>query len=63
MELNNAVKIMFLGMQEGWFTGRKLSQYINDQLTDFVNARRIINSIDRAADIAGYAEKFLKALS
>ena len=63
MELNNAVKIMFLGMQEGWFTGRKLSQYINDQLTDFVNARRIINSLDRAADIAGYAEKFLKALS
>jgi len=62
MEMGNAVKIMFAGMQKGWFTGRKLSQYINDQLTDFVNARRIINGLDKAENIAGYAEKFLKAL-
>lgn len=62
MELNNAVQIMFAGMQEGWFTGRKLSQYINDQKTDYINARRIINSLDKAELIAGYADKFLTAL-
>jgi len=63
MEMNNAVQIMFAGMQEGWFTGRKLSTYINDAGTDFINARRIINGTDKAELIAGYAGKFLAALS
>jgi len=63
MGMSHAVQIMFAGMQEGWFTGRKLSQYINDQVTDFVNARRIINGTDKAGLIAGYADKFLNALN
>ncbi len=58
----NAVRIMFAGMQEGWFTGKKLSNYINSQGVDFINARRIINSTDKAELIAGYAGKFLGAL-
>lgn len=62
MEIDTAVQIMFAGMQEGWFTGRKLSQYINDQTRDFFNARRIINGTDKATMIAGYADVFLKAL-
>jgi putative chitinase len=56
-----AAEIMFAGMIEGWFTGKKLSDYINSK-TDFRNARRIINGVDKAAMIAGYASDFLAAL-
>ncbi len=48
------------GMHHGWFTGKKLSNYIanNPPRTDYVNARRIINGLDRAQDIAQYAMQF-----
>lgn len=49
---------MFDGMERGLFTKKKLSDYINDKKTDFVNARRIINGLDRAAEIASYAKQF-----
>lgn len=63
MELGNATKIMFLGMAEGWFTGRKLSTYFNQTKEDWRNARRIINGIDRADWIANYARKYYAAIS
>lgn len=62
MRKDLAVKIMITGMKEGWFTGRKLSDYINQSKKDYVNARRIINGTDKANLIAGYAETFEKAL-
>lgn len=47
------------GMRKGWFTGKKLSDYIREgSVPDYVSARRIINGLDHAADIAGYAEQF-----
>jgi hypothetical protein len=58
-----ARKIAREGMLGGWFTGKRLSDYITKSKTDFVNARRIINGTDRAEQIAGYAEEFLKALT
>lgn len=63
--LNPAVayKIMSYGMKKGIFTSKKLSDYINDAKTDYVNARRIINGTDQAEKIAGYAEKFEKVLN
>lgn len=57
-----AVKILITGMKEGWFTGRKLSDYISGNKKDYVNARRIINGMDKAKLIAGYADIFEKAL-
>jgi hypothetical protein len=63
MELENATKIMFLGMQEGWFTGKKLGDYFNSQKEDWVHARRIINGLDRADWIASYAKKYYGAIS
>lgn len=57
-----AVSITFVGMIEGWFTGGKLRTYINPAKNDFLNARRIINGVDRAALVAGYAETFLDAI-
>jgi putative chitinase len=58
----NATEIMFEGMTRGSFTGKKLATYFNDKLTDWVNARRIINGTDKAALIAGYGKKFHTAL-
>lgn len=53
-----AAKIMFLGMEEGWFTGKKLGDYFDGENADWLNARRIINGMDRAKDIAAYGRKF-----
>ncbi|MVA55949.1 hypothetical protein [Agrobacterium vitis] len=58
-----AVKIMFTGMTKGSFTGRKLSDYFTPSGSDWVNARKIINRLDRAQDIAGYAKAFNSALA
>lgn len=54
-----AAKIMILGCTQGWFTGKKLSDYLPG---DYINARRVINGLDRAKDIANYALVFEKAL-
>lgn len=50
------------GMTLGKFTGKKLSDYMNSNIIDFVNARRIINGKDKAYQIAGYAENFYNCL-
>lgn len=49
-------------MVEGNYTGVKLSDYITLQKSDFTNARRVINSLDSAALIAGYARDYDDAL-
>ena len=54
---------MIYGMREGWFTTKKLSDYIKNGKADYVGARRIINGTDEARKIAGYAEIFEKALT
>lgn len=59
MQPDIAADIMREGMEEGWFTGKKLADYLPG---DYVNARRIINGTDKAQTIAGYAVKFEAAL-
>ena len=54
--------VLVHGFKTGSFTGRKLEDYINATRTDFVNARRCINYLDRAADIAALAETYLSKL-
>lgn len=56
-QLIPSVRMMFDGMEKGLFTGKKLSDF-----TTYRPMRQIINSMDRADDIAGYAEAFEKAL-
>jgi hypothetical protein len=51
-------RILSYGMRHGSFTGKKLSDYIHDSACDYRNARRIINGLDRADLIKGYAEEF-----
>lgn len=62
MEPNNAAKILVLGMKEGWFTGKKLSDYITLQKSDFLNARRIVNGMDKAKEIEALAKQYDKEL-
>lgn len=62
MDPHVAAKVMFHGMVNGWFTGKKLSHYFKDDRTDWISARRIINGTDRASLIAGYARKFYAAI-
>lgn len=58
LQAKYAAPIIIAGMVEGWFTGKKLSDYITLQKSDFKNARRIVNGTDRADMIAGYAKEY-----
>lgn len=64
-----AAAIMIEGMEEGWFTGKTLDQYIDDKdeadsedLREYRTARPIINGTDKAEQIALIAVKFEEAL-
>jgi len=57
-----SARILFRGMAEGWFTGKKLGQYFNESKNDPVNARQIVNGNDDDDLIAGYHADFLAAL-
>ena len=63
LEPDSAAIIMFDGMEQGWFTGKSLSDYFNDEIDDPYNARRIINGTDRASEIAEYHYDFLTAIT
>lgn len=62
----HAAAIMERGMRTGWFTGRKLSDFLPaagpGTRAEFIAARRIINGNDRAGGIADFALQFQEAL-
>lgn len=58
-----AAFIMFEGMINGEFTGKKLADYFNAAKTDWIGARRIINGTDRAAEIASISKQFYADLT
>jgi len=57
-----AADIMFTGMIKGQFTGVGLPKFFNDSTEDWVNARRIINALDHAEEIAAVSRTFFGAL-
>lgn len=58
-----AYEIAIQGMKDGWFTGKRLSQFIKDgQPPDYENARTIINGHDKAQNIADIARRFNEVL-
>lgn len=57
MDPETAYKIMSRGMRKGSFTGVKLSLFIHDKACDYFAARKIINGLDCAEKISGYARK------
>jgi putative chitinase len=66
MRADVAAKIMRAGMVEGWFTGKKLSDYLPirgpAERGMFVKCRYIINGSDHAGEIADHAMAFQRAL-
>jgi hypothetical protein len=62
MDSKVALFVLVHGFKTGTFTGRKISDYISSNHTDFINARRCINGTDHALEIARLAEKFLRAM-
>jgi putative chitinase len=45
-------------MRSGLYTGKELDDYIHGNVCDYVRARKIINALDKAELIAGYARRF-----
>lgn len=62
LQMKPSVWAMYYAMTNGIYTGRKLSQYFNESKCDPLNARKIINKLDKAELIKLYHEKFLKCL-
>ena len=57
-----AYQIAIQGMTYGWFTGKKLSNYFFAETADYFNARRMINIVDKAEEIANIARGFSEIL-
>ncbi len=62
MRPNVALFVLVHGFKTGAFTGRKITDYIDEAKTDFVKCRRCINGTDKAYEIADIAKKFLEEL-
>lgn len=58
-----AYEIAIQGMKDGWFTGKKLGDFIKpNNPPDYENARTIINGHDKAQSIADIARRFNEVL-
>lgn len=71
MESDISARIIVRGMTEGWFAGHKVGRHkfarhlpvkAVANIKRFVARRRIINTIDRAEKVAGFALSFQAAL-
>jgi hypothetical protein len=58
-----AAKILVIGMLKGTFTGVALSEFISNTTQDFVNARRVVNGLDRSEHIAAISKFYYNALT
>ena len=68
LTMDVSIKVAFEGMLKGKssfgdFTGKSLENYFTKDKTDPLNARKIINGMDKAELIKGYYDKFYKALT
>lgn len=62
LELATAIHILFDGMINGKFTGKRLADYFSNGNANPVGARAIVNGTDKASLIAGYYRNFLDSL-
>lgn len=65
----NAVRILFDGMIEGWFTGKAIKNFVDnideadeEDFKEFKNSRKVVNGTDRDTEIASLILAFNKAL-
>ena len=61
MRLPVSTFILVFGMKNGTFTGLKLSDFITSAKQDFRGARKIINGLDKADLVSGYAKLWLQS--
>ena len=59
LDNNISARVLILGMTRGLFTGKKLSDYFNNKVSNPVQARRTVNGLDRADMIANLYDRFL----
>lgn len=64
-----SVKVLFDGLERGWFTGKDLGDFIDnideadkEDLREYANARRVVNGTDRQVEIGKLALIFEAAL-
>ena len=62
LEQNISYTVTSYGMFNGSFTSRRLGTYIRQGTTDYRNARRVVNGLDKANLISGYARTFQRIL-
>jgi hypothetical protein len=62
MDPKNSAAILIRGSMDGWFTGKKIPDYITLKKSDFEGARRVINGTDKKRQIADLAKQYDKAL-
>jgi predicted chitinase len=63
LDMDIAVKILFKGMVDGLYTGHSLRMHFFEDRTNWFEARRIINRLDKADLIEGYGKKFFNCLA
>jgi hypothetical protein len=57
-----SVWVLVDGMRRGAYTGHRLDKFVNKTKQDFINARRVVNGLDRAEKIAKLATQWLAQL-
>lgn len=62
LEPKIASEIIVKGMMQGLFTGAKLTRYINEKTKDSINARRVVNLLDKAQLIDRYYRYILSEI-
>jgi len=68
LQMEPSIWATFFSMRVGLYTGKKLADYFNEKVEGLpdaalINARKIINGLDCAEKIAGYAKVFYNAIS
>lgn len=58
MEPSIAAKVLVVGCKEGWFTGKKLSDF-----SSYEDMRRVVNGTDKAKEIADLARQYEQQLT
>lgn len=62
MDPRTSAEILVKGMKGGWFSGKKLDDYINSEKTDFFSARKIVNVLNKARLFSDTAVQYLAEL-
>lgn len=62
LQIETATDILYRGMMNGMFSGKKLTSYVNDTDCYFISARKVVNGSDKAEKIAAHAANFVDIL-